>query len=742
MTTMNPNAAILKRMFVACAAIFAASVSAVAQTVAEPAKEPVLQLSKFEVTTTQDKGYVANNAATGFKTQQELIKIPQSVTVVTRDMIDDIGATRTSDVLLYAGASQFYRGESIRLRGARTLNAYMDDAIENVPYSDNVNIDSYEVMRGPAGVLYANAGVGGIVLKSTKRPLPYSMHQVKFSLKDYGEYRTELDLTGPIGSLGDVKVSYRVAAAFQGGDHYLKNVTDDRIAVHPTLQFNLKNTTVRFALDYVDIDSIAGGQNFILPDGKIYTGGGRDEGYYPKGIMEQHKQSRQRIAILQRLSDNWESKTSLSHLYYLRNGTNLLPLGVLNLQNNTFGLGARRNYQRMDNWVVNQDFLGNYNIGPVANQSAAGFTLTDEYNRASFPQANGGSFGGLTMPLFGTNNRVDVPIANPNMDAIVVPTYASYGDPLAGGSWTNNRRSTYYYQHQAEVIKDRLILLGGWSYATLQINDVPSVTARNTAGGTRIVSFEESLHRYGITVNLTKEIALYALDSTTFAPQGNSNTRDINGVLLPAQVGKGKEFGIKTALGGGKFSATLSFYDMSLTNVAVLQSGTSPVTGIGFFAATGLQTQKGWDASFSVAPNANWQIIATAYKGTVEDQNGVKVNNTYDSLYSFFTRYNFTEGSLKGFSIGGGANKTGGNYFATQPAGSYVYPTGVTPAPIVLESVWNANMFVSYQYSKKWTFRLNIENVLDKAFALGAQTPLFADLSPPRTFQFSTHYKF
>ena len=148
------------------------STLAVASAIAQPppaasasnaaaAKEEAIVISRFEVTTTQGKGYVATNSATGFKTNQELIKIPQSVTVVTRDLIDDIGATKTSDVLQFAGASQFYRGESIRLRGARTLNAYMDDAIENVPYSDNVNIDSYEVIRGPAGVLYANAGVDG-----------------------------------------------------------------------------------------------------------------------------------------------------------------------------------------------------------------------------------------------------------------------------------------------------------------------------------------------------------------------------------------------------------------------------------------------------------------------------------------------------------------------------------------------------------------------------------------------------
>lgn len=739
---INSEAAALRRMFVACAAIFAASVPGLAQVstnAAAPAKDPVLSLSKFEVITTQDKGYVANNSATGFKTNQELIKIPQSVTVVTRDLIEDIGATKTSDVLQYAGASSFYRGESIRLRGARVLNSYMDDAIENVPYSDNVNIDSYEVIRGPAGVLYANAGLGGIVLKATKKPLPYSLQKVSVAVKDYGEYRAEVDVTGPAGNLGDVKVGYRLAMAYQGGDSYLKNVTDDRVAIHPTLQFDLKNTTVRFALDYVDIDSIAGAQNFVLPNGKIYTGAGRDEGYYPKGIMENHKQLRERITILQRMSENWESRTSLQHLKYERQGTNLLPF-ALDLQAETFTLFARRNYQRQENWVVNQDFLGNYNIGPVANQSAAGFTLTDEYNRAAFLNANGAVVGPITTPLFNGNGRQSFPIARPNMDAVVVPTLGSYGATSAVGSWTNNRRSTYYYQHQAEIIKDRLILVGGLSRATLQINDVPSVFARTTAGGTRVVNFEENLHRYGIVLNLTKDIALYALDSTTFAPQGNSNTRDFNGVLLPAQFGKGKEYGIKTALMGGKVSATLSFFDMDLTNVAVLQSGLSPITGIAYFTPTGVQTQKGWDASLSYAPTDNWQLIATAYDGTVKDQNGARINNTYGSLYSFFTRYQFTDGSLKGVSIGGGASKTGGNYFATP--GSYVFPVGVTPGPITLESVWNANLLASYQYSKNWTFRLNIENVLDKTFALGAQSPLFVDVSPPRTFQFSTRYKF
>ncbi|WP_414660635.1 TonB-dependent siderophore receptor [Horticoccus sp. 23ND18S-11] len=732
MTTPTRVPAFTRRTTAALVATLCAAASALAQTsptapaASAAAKEEAIMISRFEVSTTQGKGYVATNSATGFKTNQELIKIPQSVTVVTRDLIDDIGATRTSDVLQFAGASQFYRGESIRLRGARTLNAYMDDAIENVPYSDNVNIDSYEVIRGPAGVLYANAGVAGVVLKSTKKPLSTVQRTLNFSLNDWGQYRGEFDFTGPAGTVGGAKISYRAVGAYQDGDAYFKNVDDRRFAIHPTLQIDLKNTTVRFAFDYADLTNIAGAQNFVLTSGKLYTGAGRDEGYYPKGVMEDHTQIRERVAVLHRFSPNWESKTSISHLKYEREGTNVLP-NSLNLQTNVFNLFARRNYQRLENWVLNQDFLGNYKIGVVENQSAAGFTLTDEYVRAAF--TNSAAFGVQGFP-----------IANPQMDKVVVPSLESYGPSSVTGSWTNNRRSTYYYQHQATVIPDRLILVGGLSAATLQINDVPVITARNTAGGTRVVNFDETLHRYGVVVNVTKDIAVFGLDSTTFAPQGNSNTRDINGVLLPAQVGKGKEVGVKTALFDGKLSATLSFYNMELTNVAVLQGGISPITGISYFIASGLQKQKGWDATVAYSPIPEWQILVSAYKGTVKDQNGAKLNNTYDSLYSFFTRYDFAPGPLKGFSIGGGASKTGGNYFAT--AGNITYPVGVTPHPITLESVWNATAFVGYRYDKNWTFRLNVENVLDKEFAMGAQSPLFVDPSPPRTFKLSTSYKF
>jgi len=94
------------------------------------------------------------------------------------------------------------------------------------------------------------------------------------------------------------------------------------------------------------------------------------------------------------------------------------------------------------------------------------------------------------------------------------------------------------FQQQATLIPDRLILVGGVTSASLQINDVPAIATRTAAGGTRVVNYDEWLHRYGVVFNVTKDVALYGLQSTTFSPQGNSNTRDINGVLLPARTAR------------------------------------------------------------------------------------------------------------------------------------------------------------------------------------------------------------
>ena len=82
-----------RSLLAACAVCLLSAIPLSAQVsspVVDADKEKTIELSVYKVTSTQDTGYVSK-LATPFKTKQQIVDIPQSITVVTRDLIDDIG---------------------------------------------------------------------------------------------------------------------------------------------------------------------------------------------------------------------------------------------------------------------------------------------------------------------------------------------------------------------------------------------------------------------------------------------------------------------------------------------------------------------------------------------------------------------------------------------------------------------------------------------------------------------------
>src|SRR5688572_25235702 len=159
--------------------LYATTVAAVVPLLAQtPAHKPIpssgeedlpIKLDAFEVVTTQDRGYNATNAGNAMKTGEELMQIPQSVSIITRDMINDIASFNTSDTLNYSGIGNFYQGDSATVRGMRA--GMMTDGAADTNF-DNISLDSITILRGPIGVLYGFQGtLGGAIVKNTKVPL-------------------------------------------------------------------------------------------------------------------------------------------------------------------------------------------------------------------------------------------------------------------------------------------------------------------------------------------------------------------------------------------------------------------------------------------------------------------------------------------------------------------------------------------------------------------------------------------
>ena len=737
----NPS----RKILVIIASWLSAVVPAYAQIESVPDKNSEKQqitLSTFVVNSTQNKGYTSTNNATGFKTNENLMRIPQAVTVVTRDLIDDIGAVDGSNILRYAGVGNFFAGESFALRGTRINYPLIDEMPDGAPYLDNVNLDSYTVLRGPAATLYVNAALGGTVLTNSKFPLPYNNYAITAKVTGYGTYRLEADLNGQIAQVGAAKFTYRVNAVMQRGDSYFKNVIDHRTVIHPTIQMTWKNTIVRIARDHQSIQHPSGGNSFVTPDGKLFTGAGRSESFYPKNGMEDFQRDGWRAFLIQKLSDNWDLKVSAQEWWYSRYGSIVFIAGGINWPAQTIGLTSRLNDQKIDDRTIVADVNGRYNLGKISMQSTFGGT---------YEHTHGQSRLGNWVP--GVFTAISVPMANPGMDKIFAP------DPRNATVVTPTGNNTYkanaYFQQTVTVIPDRLILIAGLTNSKIRTNNITNV---NTGATGASVEGRENLHRYGVVFNLTKQVALYAMESTTFSP---TNGRDINDKLLPAVKGLGREVGVKTLLFDGRLSSTIAVFDINLTNQAFFAGVRAD--GISYLAPIGRVTQKGFDIDLAYSPIRGLQFVGAYYHGKVralrEDVNyvagsdGDNVPNSYSGQYSLVGRYEFQQGSLKGFNLGVGYTTlidrllSTGNYIGgpalvslgtLKSTGANLNKTSV----IKVETYHELNLFVSYKLNNNWTLRANIENALDEAYVLGAQASSFVDPSLPRTLSVSSTYKF
>lgn len=708
------------RMLVACVALVAASSVSFAQIApAAPATpkddknlDEVVDLTVFTVKSTQGRGY-SSRAAIGLKNNAELMKTPQSIAVITSDFIEDLGYNDTAGTLQYAGVFTAFGQESLSVRGTRVNNALLDEMTDGSSPSDNVNIDSIVLMRGPAATLYRGAALGGTILKNSKWPLPQSKHSVMMRVDQHGLFRTELDSTGPLGNLGEVKVGYRLTGALQHGQSYFSNVTDNRTVFHPTLQMSYKGTLVKLGADYQHVEAYPSANNFVTPNGGLYIGAGRRESYFPNSGNKNSADRRAiKLIVEQRISDNWSAKFSSELQEFTLFGPVMFVTNV-NWPNQTISFSSRRNYINTKRREAQVDVNGLYNFG--------GITMETIFGGAYNSQLSAFQFQG--SPTFGT---VTVPINNPRielLDAPVSSDYRTFPLPKANTSAPNTPGYSLntFVQQTVGLFHDRLRLVGGLTSQTIKVGTTDST---------------KTLRRVGVVFGVTPNIMLYATESTTFQPP-NLFQIDVNGKVLPGPEGKGPEVGFKTSFLGGRLSSTFSLFKITLSNQSFFVGANS--AGINIFAPIGSTTQKGFDFDITASPLPNLEFIATYYDGKVVDQAGATVPNSYKSHISLVGRYKISEGPFKGLMLGTGYTRIG-----KRNIGRGNYNTGIVgqASTINLKDGNLVNAFASYKPNDRWLLRANIENLLDEVYVAAGQVATSVIPSNPRTVSFSMTYEF
>jgi len=687
------------------------------------------RMSAFEVRTTQGTGYSAGNSASALKTSESLMRLPAQIIVLTSDMVKDIGSNNASDVLAFAGVVPFFRGPAIMSRGQRIGNPYTDDVPQSsgIGISDNTYIDTYQVIKGPQQVLYPLASLGGLVLQTTKKPLPDITHyRVDTKVQQWGRQRTTFDFNRPIGNLGEAKITARVVGVVQSGQGPLKNSKDDREGIFPSLSLDWKNTHVVVQYGALHFKYLPGGTGILTPDGGIYTGMGHRNQGSPRNNDDDDTQDDARLSWTQVLSDDWQVRSQVTWFNVFRYGSTAFPTGV-NWNTNKVTYTVRRNNGTQENLNFQTDVSGRYKLLGRNATSAFGFNHDDQKGRSAF--------------WIGTPITLNIGDAAA-IDAIRLPSVYDYRPPANPGSRFRRYVTNGYYMQTFDVIPDRLTLAGGLTFSHIENVQNTNLALRNPYTSTNSAA-TELLHRMAAVYRVRDDLSLYASQSTTFNPAVGVQ---YDNTPLPSVLGECNEVGIKTSFFDGKLSGSLALYKMELTNQAILAAFPAlNIAGLNYFIPIGSTNSEGWDASFALTPLPGLQMVATAYSGTVEDQNGSKITGTVDRSWSVFGRYDFRPDSgVKGLHFGGGANKAGGKWFTmsgmTLPGGVPLPVTKSGTSVFQLKQEVLLNLFVGYEFNKHWTGRIDVVNALDKAFAVGAQGVGLADIVDPRTFSLQVSY--
>ena len=195
------------------------------------------------------RGYVAKKSATGSKTETETRDIPQSVSVVGRQEMDDRGAvTKIDEVLRYTpGVTAEPFGTDpdtdwIYIRGFQaTQTGVFLDGLNLFSYGfggfqmDAYGLERVEILKGPASVLYGGANPGGIVQMVRKRTQDEPVRETEIGINNFGNAFFGFDLGDKVDGEGVWK--YRVTGKVSGGDNYTDYSEDLRGFIMPHITF-------------------------------------------------------------------------------------------------------------------------------------------------------------------------------------------------------------------------------------------------------------------------------------------------------------------------------------------------------------------------------------------------------------------------------------------------------------------------------------------------------------------------
>lgn len=649
------------------------------------ASAPAAALSIEVVGRRQAGAYHAGEAA-GAKSDLPLRELPQSVRVVTRQAIDDLGATKLDDVLDYVGGVSRQNNfgglwDNVAIRGlpgdqnvgmATLFNGMAAGRGFNAP-RDLAGVERIEFLKGTAAALYGSSEPGGTLNIVSKRPLWQAGHAAELYLGSFGLRRLALDSSGPLAE----SFAYRVNVAVESRDSFRDFVTAKREVAAPAFTWRLGAET---ALDYrgevlrhrtpLDRGVVAvNGQLGAIPRSRFL-------GEPADGSVTVKNQTHQ-LVLSHALGDNWRSRVGLSYRETSINGYATEPTAL-----QASGLLTRQRRFRdytSDDLALQAEVQGHLRAGGIEHELLVGiesyrFEMDTVMLRAN-PSATSPYAIDIYNPVYGQAQPV----------------------PPANTSTLETQRNTALY------LQDAMKLAPAWRLvAGLRVDSYTQTLLNRRNGiGTRQTPTETS-PRLGLSWLPAPQWSVYLNAGRSFRP--NVGT-DAAGASFSPENGRALELGTKWESANQRLGVTAAVFDIRKRNVL-----TADPANPGFSITAGEITSRGVELDLSGQITPHWRLNASLVHNEVviaRDNTlpvGSRLLNAPRVNGSLLAVYEGSLGTGQRYSLGGGVTHMGARVGQAGDPG------------FMLPAYTTAKLVAQWRLSPTLRLMLDVDNLFDTTY--------------------------
>jgi len=669
-----------------------------------------------EATTEGKDTYTAPVVTVGSKDAQPVRQIPQSISVVTRQRLDDQNLTQLDEAMKQTTGMVVLQNDpgrsSIMSRGYEIGSVLVDGLPAPVSsimgtQPDLFIFDRVEVLKGPLGLFNGGAadgntaGPGATVNLARKRPTDHFQAYLNGSYGSWENGRAEVDLSGPLNAAKTVRG--RLAGVFHDRDSFVDYNSNKVMVGYGALEFDFTpNTTLSIAAwrqerDILPFNGLPAFRVGGVPTGQAYLGN------FDRSTF---------IGADWNRFDNWSNEyiAELEHRFdgggHAKAGVRFVDRYVdykyVNAAGNTFVDPATGNFSGMQ--LVSSKWW--------ERSLSADAHISKPFSMFGQPDNNvtvGLSYQKHELTQFAPPNTIIPGIHNIyNFDPSSVPepadnfTNRTKNEPVQYGA---------YGQLRLKPIQPISVILGG------RLSKY-KLTGTNLVSGA--VTNELEVDRFspyaGLVVDLTRNVSAYISYSDIFLPQTQT---DASGRVLDPRIGTQYEGGLKGSFLNGALNASAALFMIRDTNRALSD-------GMGSFVAAGEVEVHGFELEVSGSPLPGWEVYAGYTNSTTKYLSG----GTGDfrtfwprHVFNFWSKYAFQNEALRGWHVGAGAKYVSSFY------------SGVDANRLEEDGYVVVDAQIGYKFNEHLAATFTVTNLFDEVYYTRVGSPgLFNFYGEPRAY--------